>query len=200
MATKKMSLNAWINSKLKDKGITASQAKKNAGKYKSIAAAKKAGSLYYTNKDGKVMIAAYANDLKVPLKRPKNINKVFDRDLKGNLVEVGKNINTKAFPAITTGKIIKTELSPPKTKNKTFGGKYTGLSSSSGSPSKKDLIISQINRIKSKTKNKSIGAGDLASLNNALDKIKKTGTVTSVTQRLLDSIERRLTNRNKKKK
>ena len=52
----------------------------------------------------------------------------------------------------------------------------------------------------SKTKNKSMGAGDLTSLNNALDKIKKTGTVTSVTQRLLDSIERRLTNRNKKKK
>ena len=39
----KMSLKSWINSKLKDKGITASQAKKNAGKYKSIAAAKKAG-------------------------------------------------------------------------------------------------------------------------------------------------------------
>ena len=194
----KMSLKSWINSKLKDKGITASQAKKNAGKYKSIAAAKKAGSLYYTNKDGKVMIAAYANDLKVPLKRPKNINKVFDRDLKGKLVEVCKDINKKAFPAITTGKIIKTELSPPKTKNKTFSGKYTGLSSSS--PSKRDLIISQINRIKSKTKNKSIGAGDLASLNNALDKIKKTGTVTSVTQKLLDNIERRLTNRNKKKK
>ena len=37
-------------------------------------------------------------------------------------------------------------------------------------------------------------------LYDALDKIKKTGTVTSVTQRLLDSIERRLTNRNKKKK
>jgi len=194
----KMSLKSWINSKLKDKGITASQAKKNAGKYKSIAAAKKAGSLYYTNKDGKVMIAAYANDLKMPLKRSKNTNKVFDRDLKGKLVEVGKDINKKAFPAITTGKIIKTELSPPKTKNKTFSGKYTGLSS--GSPSKRDLIISQINRIKSKTKNKSMGAGDLTSLNNALDKIKKTGTVTSVTQRLLDSIERRLTNRNKKKK
>ena len=198
MATKKMSLNAWINSKLKDKGMTASQAKKNAGKYKSIAAAKKAGSLYYTNKDGKVMIAAYANDLKMPLKRSKNTNKVFDRDLKGKLVEVGKDINKKVFPAITTGKIIKTELSPPKTKNKTFSGKYTGLSS--GSPSKRDLIISQINRIKSKTKNKSIGAGDLTSLNNALDKIKKTGTVTSVTQKLLDNIERRITNRNKKKK
>tara|TARA_R100001086_G_scaffold207231_1_gene123025 strand:+ start:52 stop:624 length:573 start_codon:yes stop_codon:yes gene_type:complete len=190
MATKKMSLNAWINSKLKDKGITASQAKKNAGKYKSIAAAKKAGSLYYTNKDGKVMIAAYAEDLKMPLKRPDSMKKK----------EIGKNIIKESFPAVNTSKITKKELSPPKTKNKTSSGKYTGLSSSSVSPSKKDLIISQINRIKSKTKNKSIGAGDLTSLNNALDKIKKTGTVTSVTQKLLDNIERRLTNRNKKKK
>tara|TARA_R100001510_G_scaffold45019_1_gene41624 strand:- start:2163 stop:2615 length:453 start_codon:yes stop_codon:yes gene_type:complete len=72
---KKMSLNAWINSKLKDKGLTVKQAKKNAGKYKSISAAKKAGSLYYTNKDGKIMIAAYAEDLKMPLKRPKSIEK-----------------------------------------------------------------------------------------------------------------------------
>ena len=52
-----MSLQAWINSQLKNKGLTVKQAKKNAGKYKSIAAAKKAGSLYYTNKDGKIMIA-----------------------------------------------------------------------------------------------------------------------------------------------
>jgi hypothetical protein len=48
-------------------GKTATQAKKNAGKYKSIAAAKKAGSLYYTNKDGKVMAAVYAEDLKKPI-------------------------------------------------------------------------------------------------------------------------------------
>ena len=63
-----MSLQAWINSQLKNKGLTVKQAKKNAGKYKSIAAAKKAGSLYYTNKDGKVMAAVYAEDLKKPLK------------------------------------------------------------------------------------------------------------------------------------
>ena len=74
---KRMSLKSWINSQLKNKGLTVKQAKKNAGKYKSIAAAKKAGSLYYTNKDGKVMIAAYADDLKMPMSRPKNINKVF---------------------------------------------------------------------------------------------------------------------------
>ena len=48
-----VSLRTYLNNKLKEKGMTAAQAKKNAGKYKSIAAAKKAGSLYYTNKDGK---------------------------------------------------------------------------------------------------------------------------------------------------
>jgi len=76
MAQKKMSLQAWINSQLKNKSITISQAKKNAGKYKSISAAKKAGSLYYTNKDGKVMIAAYAEDLKMPLKKPESVKKI----------------------------------------------------------------------------------------------------------------------------
>tara|TARA_R100000322_G_scaffold151519_1_gene108906 strand:+ start:323 stop:895 length:573 start_codon:yes stop_codon:yes gene_type:complete len=73
---KKMSLQAWINSQLKNKGMTVKQAKKNAGKYKSIAAAKKAGSLYYTNKDGKIMIAAYAEDLKMPLKKPDSVKKI----------------------------------------------------------------------------------------------------------------------------
>ena len=60
----KMTLREYANQWLKNKGTTAAKAKKNAGKYKSIAAAKKAGSLYYTNKDGKVMLAVYAEDLK----------------------------------------------------------------------------------------------------------------------------------------
>ena len=51
--------------------MTVAQAKKNAGKYKSIAAAKKAGSLYYTDKNGKVMAAVYAEDLKTSSLRPK---------------------------------------------------------------------------------------------------------------------------------
>ena len=59
-----VSLKKYLNNKLKQKGITVKEAKKNAGKYKSIAAAKKAGSLYYTNKAGKVMAAVYATDLK----------------------------------------------------------------------------------------------------------------------------------------
>lgn len=63
-----VTLQKYLNSKLKEKGLSVKQAQKNAGKYKSIAAAKKAGSLYYTNKDGKVMAAVYAEDLKKPIK------------------------------------------------------------------------------------------------------------------------------------
>lgn len=59
----KMTLREYANKWLKDKGKSASEAKKDAGKYKSIAAAKKAGSLYYTNKDGKTMLAVYEEDL-----------------------------------------------------------------------------------------------------------------------------------------
>ena len=66
-----MSLRSYLNKKLKEKGMTVAQAKKNAGKYKSIAAAKKAGSLYYTDKNGKVMAAVYAEDLKTSSPRPK---------------------------------------------------------------------------------------------------------------------------------
>tara|TARA_R110002124_G_scaffold77826_1_gene208131 strand:+ start:848 stop:1513 length:666 start_codon:yes stop_codon:yes gene_type:complete len=65
-------LTTWINQKLKEKGTTASEEKKKAKKYKSISAAKKGGSLYYTDKNGKVMIAAYAEDLdSVSKNRPK---------------------------------------------------------------------------------------------------------------------------------
>jgi len=63
-----VTLRKYLNNQLKAKGLTVKQAKKNASKYKSIAAAKKAGSLYYTNKDGKVMAAVYAEDLKKPIK------------------------------------------------------------------------------------------------------------------------------------
>ena len=58
-----MTLRAWINAQQKAKGLSTTAAKKDAGKYKSISAAKKAGSLYYTDKNGKVMIAALASDL-----------------------------------------------------------------------------------------------------------------------------------------
>ena len=60
-------LREYMNSKLKAMGKSATQAKKSAGKYKSISAAKKAGSLYYTDKNGKVMAAVYAEDLKKPI-------------------------------------------------------------------------------------------------------------------------------------
>jgi hypothetical protein len=70
-----MSLKEYLNSKIKAKGSSITKEKAKAKKYKSIAAAKKAGALYYTNKDGKVMAAVYAGDLKKaapkPIPRPK---------------------------------------------------------------------------------------------------------------------------------
>jgi len=59
-----MSLRTYLNNQIKAKGSSLTKEKAKAGKYKSIAAAKKAGALYYTNKDGKVMAAVYAEDLK----------------------------------------------------------------------------------------------------------------------------------------
>tara|TARA_R110002033_G_scaffold97679_1_gene146187 strand:+ start:215 stop:883 length:669 start_codon:yes stop_codon:yes gene_type:complete len=64
-------LTKWINAHLKAKGKSPKEAQKDAGKYSSIAAAKRAGSLYYTDKKGRVMIAAYAEDLAKPLPKPK---------------------------------------------------------------------------------------------------------------------------------
>tara|TARA_R100001129_G_scaffold178769_1_gene154886 strand:+ start:503 stop:1114 length:612 start_codon:yes stop_codon:yes gene_type:complete len=72
-----MSLKEYLNSKIKSKGSSITKEKAKAKKYKSISAAKKAGALYYTNKDGKVMAAVYAEDLKKakpkvkPIPRPK---------------------------------------------------------------------------------------------------------------------------------
>ena len=52
-------LTQWINASLKNKGMTAKQAQKNAYKYKSIAAAKKAGSLYYKDKYAPIFWIVY---------------------------------------------------------------------------------------------------------------------------------------------
>jgi len=81
-----VSLTKYLNSKLKAMGKTATQAKKNASKYKSIAAAKKAGSLYYTNKDGKVMAAVYAEDLKKPIAAIKPPKKPLGAPKKNNII------------------------------------------------------------------------------------------------------------------
>lgn len=59
-----MTLTEYANKWLKDKGMSSSEAKKKAGNYKSIAAAKRAGSLYYKDKNGKTQLAVYAEDLK----------------------------------------------------------------------------------------------------------------------------------------
>ena len=59
-----VSLTTYLNNQIKGKSSTLAKEKAKAGKYKSIAAAKKAGALYYTDKNGKVMAAVYAEDLK----------------------------------------------------------------------------------------------------------------------------------------
>tara|TARA_R100000664_G_scaffold10443_1_gene17254 strand:+ start:1562 stop:2071 length:510 start_codon:yes stop_codon:yes gene_type:complete len=70
-----MSLRTYLNNQIKAKGSSLAKEKAKAGKYKSIAAAKKAGALYYTNKDGKVMAAVYAEDLKKAKPKVKPIPK-----------------------------------------------------------------------------------------------------------------------------
>ena len=65
---KKETLGAYLNRNIEEKGSTLSKEKAKGKKYKSISAAKKAGSLYYTNKAGKIMAAVYGEDLKVRLK------------------------------------------------------------------------------------------------------------------------------------
>ena len=72
----KESLKEYLNRKIKARGSSLSKEKEKARKYKSIAAAKKAGSLYYTNKDGKVMAAVYAEDLKFKFKGIKPPEKI----------------------------------------------------------------------------------------------------------------------------
>ena len=77
----KETLQQYLNRKIKEKGTSLTEEKKKAGKYKSISAAQKAGSLYYTDKNGKVMAAVLAGDLKEkkplrpktrpPVKKPK---------------------------------------------------------------------------------------------------------------------------------
>ena len=87
-------LTNWINSKLKAKGKSAKEAKKDAGKYSSIAAAKRAGSLYYTDKKGRVMIAAYAEDLSKPLPKPKETKtKIVKPEKRPKVVKTKKKKN-----------------------------------------------------------------------------------------------------------
>ena len=91
MAKKKPSkLTQWINSKLKEKGLSVSAAKKDAGKYKSISAAKKAGSLYYTNPKGTVMIAAFKSDLDdIPSAKSKETSKKSISDAQKKRIAAG---------------------------------------------------------------------------------------------------------------
>jgi len=123
-----MSLKEYLNSKIKAKGSTPTKEKAKAKNYKSIAAAKKAGALYYTNKDGKVMAAVYAGDLKKaapkPIPRPKVRPKKKTGPLQGptkrrgtldEKVEVDKaNKKPMSTPALT--KMVLVALGPAEVK------------------------------------------------------------------------------------
>ena len=63
------SLREYLNAKIKSKGSSLSAEKAKGKKYKSVSAAKKAGALYYTNKEGKIMAAVFAEDLKKPISK-----------------------------------------------------------------------------------------------------------------------------------
>ena len=68
---KKETLRAYLNRNIKEKGSTLKKEQKRGEKYTSIKAAQKAGALYYM-KNGKLMAAVYAEDLKVrPAAKPK---------------------------------------------------------------------------------------------------------------------------------
>ena len=59
-----MTLTKYLNDEIKKRGSSVTAEKKGSDKYTSIAAAKKAGSLYYKNtKTGKTMAAVYKEDL-----------------------------------------------------------------------------------------------------------------------------------------
>ena len=88
-------LTKWINAQLKSKGKSSKEAQKDAGKYSSISAAKKAGSLYYTDKKGRVMIAAYAEDLAKPLPAPKKRPEVVKPKKRPEVVKPKKRPTSK---------------------------------------------------------------------------------------------------------
>jgi len=94
-------LTKWINAQLKAKGKSSKEAQKDAGKYSSISAAKKAGSLYYTDKKGRVMIAAYAEDLAKPLPAPKKRPEVVKPEKRPEAVKTKKKkIETKKIDTV----------------------------------------------------------------------------------------------------
>ena len=93
-------LTKWINAHLKAKGKSPKEAQKDAGKYSSIAAAKKAGSLYYTDKKGRVMIAAYAEDLSKPLPEPKKKLKPMKPEKRPAAVKKKKTTETKKIDTV----------------------------------------------------------------------------------------------------
>jgi len=122
---KKETLGAYLNRNIKEKGSTLKKEQKRGEKYTSIASAKKAGSLYYTNKAGKIMAAVYGEDLKdrtsldktlkgvIISPRPKlRPNNKADRPGKGSDEPITKTTPNKKEKTVTA------KVSRPPLKNK----------------------------------------------------------------------------------
>jgi len=94
----KETLQQYLNKKLKAKNTTVTKEKKKASKYKSISAAQKAGSLYYTDKNDKIMAAVFAGDLKE----------------KETTTTVSKSLRPKTRPRSAASPKVTVTLLPPR--------------------------------------------------------------------------------------
>ena len=97
----KETLQQHLNRKLKAKDTTATKEKKKASKYKSISAAQKAGSLYYTDKNNKVMAAVFAGDLK-------------EKETTSKSTVVNKSLRPKTRPRSASSPKVTVTLLPDK--------------------------------------------------------------------------------------
>ena len=97
----KETLQQYLNKKLKAKDTTATKEKKKASKYKSISAAQKAGSLYYTDKNDKVMAAVFAGDLK-------------EKETTSKSTVVNKSVRPKTRPRSAASPKVTVTLLPDK--------------------------------------------------------------------------------------
>ena len=69
---------------------------------KSIAAAKRAGALYYTDKNGKVQAAVYAEDLKKPIRPKAKPKKTLTQSQKDKISRTFRTITVQKNDNVST--------------------------------------------------------------------------------------------------
>jgi len=177
-----MSLRTYLNNQIKAKGSSLTKEKAKAGKYKSIAAAKKAGALYYTNKDGKVMAAVYAEDLKKatpkkvvkkkkpgPLQGPTKYHGTLDEK-----VEVDKaNKKPMSTPALTKMALVALSNVPDKkVKSKSTSIRPKPRPTKTALRAKIRKLNTQIANARQKGKDNKTAVAEVKKLNTLLRKLK----------------------------